>query len=97
MDNEKYTQKALTALQNAQQNAALRYHQEITSAHLLLSLITTPEGILTSIYQDCHTDLPMLQARLEKYLNAIPAVQGQSRLSMATEMIRVLGLSLIHI
>ncbi|MUP48642.1 ATP-dependent chaperone ClpB [Veillonellaceae bacterium M2-8] len=91
MDNEKYTQKALTALQNAQQNAALRYHQEITSAHLLLSLITTPEGILTSIYQDCHTDLPMLQARLEKYLNAIPAVQGQSRLSMATEMIRVLG------
>ena len=32
MGEEKYTQKVLEAMQSAQQEAALRYHQEITSA-----------------------------------------------------------------
>lgn len=91
MENEKYTQKVMAAFQAAQQIAALRYHQEITAAHLLLSLVKEPEGLLTTIFADCHTDVPMLQARLEQVLNKIPAVQGQSRLSMATEMVRVLG------
>ena len=36
MGEEKYTQKVLEAMQSAQQEAALRYHQEITSAHVFL-------------------------------------------------------------
>ena len=44
MENEKYTQKVMAAFQAAQQIAALRYHQEITAAHLLLSLVKEPEG-----------------------------------------------------
>ena len=32
------------AMQSAQQEAALRYHQEITSAHVLSALIKEPEG-----------------------------------------------------
>ena len=40
MGEEKiYTKKFLEAMQSAQQEAALRYHQEITSAHVLSALI----------------------------------------------------------
>ncbi len=92
MDTEKYTEKALEALQFAQQTAALRYHQEITSFHLLAALTKEPEGILAAIFEACHTDLPMLKARTEQELNKIPAVKGGSdRLGMSTELIRVMG------
>lgn len=91
MADEKYTQKVLTALQNAQQNAALHYHQEITSAHVLLSLAKEPEGLLATIFDECKTDLPMLKVRLEQILNKIPSVKGQDRLSMSVELARVLG------
>ena len=91
MAEEKYTQKVLTALQSAQQNAAMRYHQEITSAHVLLALVKEPEGLLSTIFDECKTDLPMLKVRLEQVLNKIPAVKGQDRLSMSVELSRVLG------
>ena len=49
MGEEKYTQKVLEAMQSAQQEAALRYHQEITSAHVLAALIKEPEGLLATM------------------------------------------------
>lgn len=91
MSEEKYTQKALEAIQSAQQEAALRYHQEITSAHLLSALIKEPEGLLATIFAECKVDIPMLKAKLEQILKKIPSVKGQSRLGMSIEMVRVLG------
>ncbi len=66
MGEEKYTQKVLEAMQSAQQEAALRYHQEITSAHVLSALIKEPEGLLATIFAECRVDLPMLKAKLEQ-------------------------------
>ncbi len=91
MGQEKYTQKTLEALQSAQQTAALHYHQEITSAHVLLALVKEPEGLLDTIFQENKVDLPMLKVRLEQILNKIPSVKGQDRLSMSVDMARVLG------
>lgn len=91
MGNEKYTQKVIDAFQSAQQIAALHYNQEITSVHLLMGLVKEPEGLLSTIFTECGTDLPMLQARLEQLLKKIPSVQGQSQLTMATEMVRIIG------
>ncbi len=91
MGQEKYTAKALAALQEAQQMAAMRYQQEITSTHVLLALAKEPEGLLATIFEDCQTDLPMLKARLEKELSKLPSVKGQDRLSMGMDMVRVLG------
>ncbi len=91
MGNEKYTQKVIDAFQTAQQIAALHYNQEITSIHMLMGLVKEPEGLLDTIFKECHTDVPMLQARLEQLLKKIPSVKGQSQLSMATEMVRVIG------
>ena len=91
MGEERYTQKTMAALQSAQQAAAMRYHQEITSAHVLLALVQEPEGLLGTIFEECRTDLPMLKAKLEQLLKKIPSVKGQDRLSMGMDMVRVLG------
>ena len=91
MAEEKYTNKMLAALQSAQQLAALRYHQEITSTHMLLALAKEPEGLLETIFEDCKTDLPMLKRKLENELNKIPSVKGQDRLSLGVDMARVVG------
>lgn len=91
MGQEKYTTKTMAALQSAQQLAAMRYQQEITSAHVLLALAKEPEGLLATIFEDCQTDLPMLKASLEQILNKIPSVKGSDRLGMGMDMVRVLG------
>ncbi len=91
MGEERYTAKTLAALQAAQQTAALRYHQEITSAHAMLALAKEPEGLLADIFADCGTDLSMFKTRLEQILSKIPSVKGQDRLSMGMDMVRVLA------
>ncbi|ERL03643.1 ATP-dependent chaperone ClpB [Mitsuokella sp. oral taxon 131] len=91
MGQEKYTAKTLAALQSAQQIAAMRYHQEITSAHVLLALSKEPEGLLATIFEECQTDLPLLKAKLEQQLAKIPSVKGSDRLGMGMDMVRVLG------
>ena len=82
MGEERYTEKALAAMQTAQQAAAMRYQQEITSAHLLYALVQEPEGLLETIFEDCGTDQAMLRARLEQELSKLPSVKGQDRLTM---------------
>ena len=91
MGEERYTEKALAAMQAAQQAAAMRYQQEITSTHLLYALVQEPEGLLETIFEECGTDSTMLRARLEQELNKLPSVKGQDRLTMGMDMVRVLG------
>ena len=88
---EKYTNKAQEAIQAAQQLAAMKYHQEFSSVHLMLALAKEPEGLLATIFRECQTDLPMLKVRLEAELNKIPQVKGQERLSMGVDLARVMG------
>ena len=91
MGEERYTTRALGALQSAQQLAAMRYHQEISSLHTLLALAKEPEGLLVTIFEENNVDLPMMKVTLEKALNRIPSVKGQDRLAMGMDMVRVLG------
>ncbi|MBR2519018.1 MAG: ATP-dependent chaperone ClpB [Selenomonadaceae bacterium] len=91
MAGEKYTAKAQQALQAAQQLAAMKYHQEFNSLHLMLALAKEPEGLLATIFGECQTDLPMLKVKLEAELNKIPQVKGQERLSMGVDLARVIG------
>ncbi|MBQ3444400.1 MAG: ATP-dependent chaperone ClpB [Selenomonadaceae bacterium] len=88
---ERYTNKAQEAIQAAQQLAAMKYHQEFSSVHLMLALAKEPEGLLATIFRECQTDLPMLKVRLEAELNKIPQVKGQERLSMGVDLARVMG------
>lgn len=93
MEQEKYTQRVLNTLQRAQQNAALHYHQEIGSLHVLLALVQEPEGLLETIFQEAGADLGVLRQRLEQQLKKIPSVKGQDRLTMSVELGRVMAKS----
>ena len=89
--NNNYTQKVLNILQTAQQMAAMRYHQEITSLHVLHSMADNPEGLLATIFEEAGVDLAMLAARTDQQLRRIPSVKGTDRLSMSVELGRVMG------
>ncbi|ORT99462.1 ClpB protein [Anaerovibrio sp. JC8] len=93
MEQEKYTQRVLNTLQSAQQNAALRYHQEISSLHVLMALAQEPEGLLETIFQEAQVDTRMLKASVEEKLRKIPSVKGQDRLTMSVELGRVMAKS----
>lgn len=94
MAQEKYTQRALGALQEAQQSAALQYHQEITTRHLLLALLKDDGGMVPQILQRLHVDLGMVKIRVEQLLKNQPVVKGQDGgLRMNTPMMRVMALA----
>lgn len=94
MAKEKYTQRVMTALQDAQQTAALHYHQEISTSHFLLALVKDAEGLLYTIFQECNADTNLLKARLEQTIAKIPSVRGQDmRIGPNTALVRVLGLA----
>ncbi|MEN6565423.1 MAG: ATP-dependent chaperone ClpB [Veillonellales bacterium] len=94
MDQEKFTQKAMAALQEAQQLAALYYHQEVTTRHLLMALVRDAEGMMAEILTQAKIDGNLFQSRLEQLLKNQPEVRGQDTgLRMNTAMIRVMALA----
>ncbi len=94
MGQEKYTQRVMAVLQDTQQMAALYYHQEITSCHLLLALTKESEGLLYTIFSECNVDVNMLKARLEQLLKKQPSVRGENLgIRMNNAMFRVLALA----
>lgn len=97
MNSEKFTQKAAAALQEAQQQAALHYHQELTSKHLALALVKNAEGIMAYLLSQLAVDVRLLTAKLEQLLAKLPSVHGQeSGLRMNTAMMRVLAMAEKH-
>lgn len=94
MAQDKFTQKASAAIQEAQQLAAMNYHQELTTRHLLLVLVKDTEGIIAYILSQLNIQHQVFQAKLEHLLKTIPAVRGQDTgLRMNTAMVRVLALA----
>lgn len=94
MDQDKFTQKSLAALQEAQQLSALHYHQEVTTKHLLMALLKDAEGLIQEILSQSKVDTKLFQAKVEQLLKEQPGVRGQDTgLRMNTAMIRVMALA----
>ncbi|MDR3565948.1 MAG: ATP-dependent chaperone ClpB [Negativicutes bacterium] len=94
MAQDKFTQKAAAAIQEAQQLAAMNYHQELTTRHLLLALVKDNEGIIAYILAQLSVGYQPFRAKLEQLLKNIPAVRGQEgTLRMSTAMVRVMALA----
>ncbi len=94
MSQEKYTQRALAVISEAQQLTALNYHQEVSTRHLLLALVKEEDGMIEQILAQSQIDVKLLKVKLEKLISNQPSVRGQDgNLRMNTAMIRVLGLA----
>lgn len=91
--NNNFTTRAQEALQHAHQMTAERNNQEISSLHLLLSLVRQQEGITSSILNKLEIPISALEQELEEELRFIPHVSGTaaSTIYISKEIAQILN------
>lgn len=77
MDYEKFTQKTVEALSEAQKFAVRMSHQQVDTEHLLLALLGQPEGLIPNILQKMNINSSKAISKCEEELNKRPKVTGQ--------------------
>ena len=78
MSNEKYTQKTLEAIRDAQSMAQENSNQYITPEHLLSALLGQEGGLIGSIFARMGVDCAALRAELSARIAALPKISGGS-------------------
>ncbi len=78
MNIQKFTQKSIEAIQNAQTLAAEFGNQQITEQHLLFALLDQKEGLIPELLKKSGADDIKLKRTMEDYINSLPKVSGQS-------------------
>ena len=92
MEINRFTQKSREALAAAQQLAAEKNHQEVTTKHLLAALLSQEEGLVPRFLLQAGTDLAAWRQRIEELLQKIPAVFGATgSLTVSAGLARVLA------
>jgi ATP-dependent Clp protease ATP-binding subunit ClpB len=89
---ERFTRKTAEALGAAQSAAREQGHTEVSSEHILRSLIAAPEGIVSGVLERIGVVPASLVTRLDEMLVARPRVSGTTvrEASLAAEAFRVL-------
>ncbi len=94
MAEDRFTQKVTAVLQDAQQSAAMNYHQEVTSRHVFHALLKDRDGIVDYILAQAKIDPALIEAKAAQLLKNQPSVRGQeSNLRWNTAMVRVMALA----
>ena len=90
--NENYSEELKSILEAAQQQAVMRYHQELSTAHVLVALCGS-EGFFKYLLQSLHIDEAAFTQDAKNLVEKIPSVKGQDRqLMMGTAFARVMAL-----
>jgi ATP-dependent Clp protease ATP-binding subunit ClpB len=76
MNLDKWTTKSQEAIQRCQRLAEERGHQELSEEHLLLALLTQPDGVVPEVIRKAGQDPEALAAAVEKVLVKRPQVSG---------------------
>jgi ATP-dependent Clp protease ATP-binding subunit ClpB len=91
---EKYTERARGFIQNAQQLALGRGHQQFSPLHLLKVLLDDEEGMAAGLITKAGGDARMARSETEAAINRIPRVSGDaSQLYMSRELARIFDTS----
>ena len=94
MAEEKLTQKATAVLQDAQQAAAMNYHQEVTSRHVFHALLKDRDPIIDHILAQAKIEPALLETKAAQLVKNQPSVRGQdANLRWNTAMVRVMALA----
>jgi ATP-dependent Clp protease ATP-binding subunit ClpB len=76
MDLNKLTLKSQAALAGAQEQARARNHRSVEPAHLLLALLSDPEGVIFPLLHELGQSPKTLRDRDEELLERLPKVYG---------------------
>ncbi|RSK26457.1 ATP-dependent chaperone ClpB [Bacillus sp. HMF5848] len=90
MDFQKMTEKLQQAFLVTESLARDYEHQEIDSAHLLLTLLKDEEGLASLIFRENHIDINSLQQKVQKILTKKPQVQGSSNIYLSQVLHKIL-------
>lgn len=79
MNTQKFTQKSLEAIQNAQNLAVENHNMQIEQQHLLAALLTQEQGLIPQLILKMNKDMPTLIAKTNQAIDNIPRVTGPGR------------------
>ncbi|HLG30348.1 MAG TPA: Clp protease N-terminal domain-containing protein, partial [Candidatus Brocadiales bacterium] len=73
---DRFTIKAQEAVQDAQQIAESKGHQQIDTLHLLAALLQQEHGIVTPVLQKLGVDKDSIYVKVMSSLDRLPQVRG---------------------
>ena len=79
MNAEKFTQKSLEALRDAQDIAVRNQNMQVDQQHILLALLKQEGGLIAQLVKKMHADAESLAAACEREIARIPKVSGPGR------------------
>ena len=85
MDAEKFTKKSLEVIENCSKLAYEYNNQEIDQEHLLLSMVTTDDCLISKMIEKMGIDLKSFTAECERAVAYRPKVTGTSDVFMSRE------------
>ena len=78
MDTQKFTEKSLSALENAHNDAVRRKNSELSTVHLLSALTFQENGLVPRIFEKMELDSEKFSQSLESSLKSLPTLSGTS-------------------
>ncbi|MBQ8973534.1 MAG: ATP-dependent chaperone ClpB [Clostridia bacterium] len=79
MNAEKYTQKSLEAIRDAQEIAIRNQNMQIDQQHLLYALVRQESGLIGQMLKKMHIDAARVLAACDREVQRIPKVTGSGR------------------
>ncbi|MBR2391868.1 MAG: AAA family ATPase, partial [Clostridia bacterium] len=86
MDFNKFTQKSLEAIQNAQSVALENGHSEIVQEHLLYTLFTQENGLIPEILKNMGVSSDEFLTEISAKLSKLAKVSGQKQVYMSNDL-----------
>ena len=78
MDAQKFTEKSLSALENAHGEAVRLHNSELSTLHLLNALFTQENGLVPRIFEKMELDSGKLTRDLQESLKSLPTLTNGS-------------------
>ena len=79
MNMQKFTQKSIEALQEAQSVALENQNMQIEEEHLLLALVNQQNGFISELLKKMNVNVDSIKAQLENAIKSLPVVTGSGR------------------
>jgi len=92
MDQNRFTEKSLEALQAANRLAAKMSHQQMDVEHLLLALLDQDRGLAASLLAKAEVSVDAIKIKVHRELEKLPRVSGASGdVGISSRLNRLLG------
>ena len=91
MNTNKYTQKTLEAVQDAQSIAQQNGNVELTTLHILHGLLSDEEGFVTQVLYSSGADVNGLLDEVTRQIERLPKMSGNAQVYLSAEANNVLN------